>query len=345
MKWIKKFKSPGYNYHFNSKDGLFLRWGKDVKDDPDYSPFGPGILDIEISSVCSNGCKFCYKSNTAKGKNMSLDKYKKIFSKFPDHVTQIAFGIGDIDSNKDLWKIMEYTRENKVVPNVTINGSRMTPEYYDKLANVCGAVAVSLYDHDVCYDAVKELTDRGMDQINIHCLLSNETYDKCMKVLKDKLEDGRLEKLNAVVFLWLKPKGKRNTLTQLKDMDKFKKLIDFAFENEIGIGFDSCSSGNFLEAIKDKENYETISNYVEPCESCCFSYYLNVDGIGFPCSFSEEVDDYEGIDIENCDNFLGDVWFGKESRRFRKDLLETKCNGSCRSCPLYDLHIGGKDED
>jgi radical SAM protein with 4Fe4S-binding SPASM domain len=338
----KVLRSKEYNYYFNKESGLFLRFGETYEKDPEYSPLGPEIIDMEISTVCHNKCKFCYKSNTSVGKNMSFDTFKKIFHKLPKTVCQIAFGIGSIDSNKDLFKIMYYCRRNCVIPNITINGSRMNKMYYNRLRRLCGAVSVSLYDYDTCYNAVKELTKCDMSgkiplkQVNIHCLLSNETYDKCMQVLKDRLTDKRLSKLNAIVFLTLKPKGLRNTYTKLNDMNKLKKLVNFAFKNHISIGFDSCSSCNFLKSIRTSTNFNEISKFVEPCESTLFSYYINVNGKGYPCSFSENIQGYNGIDILKSKNF----WFEKETIKFRKNVINNKDKYlNCRKCQLYDLEI------
>ena len=124
-KTAKVLRSPHYNYVYKKGPGTFARWGGTLEEDPAYSHLGPEIADIEISTVCNgvgNGpCKFCYKSNTGKGENMSLELFKKVFSKFPPVLTQIAFGIGDIDANPDLWNIMRHCRENGIVPNITIN--------------------------------------------------------------------------------------------------------------------------------------------------------------------------------------------------------------------------------
>ena len=117
-------------------------------------------------------------------------------------------------------------------------------------------------------------------------------------------------------------------------MKKLKELVDFAFQNNIRIGFDSCSSSNFLRAIRNHPNYDLIEQTVEPCESTLFSYYINVDGVGFPCSFSEGI--YKGIDIINCKDFLKEVWFGDETKEFRKNVLST---GKCRKCTLYNLEL------
>ena len=332
----KTLRSEYVNYNFNKINGTMITYGKTLDDDPEYSPFGPFIIDMEVSTACSKGCSHCYKSNTSKGKNMSLRKFKRVFNKLPKTVTQIAFGIGDIDANPDLWKIMKYCLMNGVTPNITINGARMTLDLYDKLAQHCGAVAVSLYDYDECYNAVKELTDRGMTQVNIHCLLSEETFEKCFRVAQHKLNDSRLEKLNAIVYLWLKPKGCRNIYHQV-DERQYKGLVNFALDNKISIGFDSCSAPMFLDAIKEHKDYQQIYQHVEPCESTLFSTYINVEGKVFPCSFSEDVRGYKGVDILKAKDFIKDVWFHPETKRFRTVVMNSKDCNDCRNCPLYEL--------
>ncbi len=341
---VKVFKSPEYNFVFNTSTGFFARWGKEEKDDPEYSPFGPEILDIEVSTICHKGCKFCYKSNVALGTNMSFETFKIMFDKFPKHLTQIALGIGSIDANPDLWKIMDYCIENDVVPNITINGERMTPELYDALASRCGAVAVSLYNRKTCYNAVKELTDRGMTQVNIHALLSRETYRNCHKILEDRATDPRLAKLNAVVFLWLKPKGNRNTFHQLTSMDNFKALIEAALESGTNFGFDSCTAPNFLRAVQEHPKFEDFKMMSEPCESTLFSGYISTDAKFFPCSFSPNTNGWEeGLDILGKD-FVKDVWNNEKTKAFRGKCIASKDENGCRGCVLYDLRIDSRTQ-
>lgn len=332
---VKTLQSPEYNYIFSLGHGRLMRWGITKEADPEFCKYGPEILDIEVSTKCSKACSWCYKSNTATGKNMSFATFKHILDIMPQTLTQIAFGIGDIDANPDLWQMMRYCRDHLVIPNLTINGERMNPQYYDLIASNCGACAVSLYDPVTCYSAVENLTDRNMKQVNIHCLLSEETFDKCKQVLQDRLTEPKLAKMNAIVFLWLKPKGDRNKFHQLSNMDKFKELINFAFEHDIKIGFDSCTSPMFLEAIKDRPDYDDMYKCVDPCESTLFSYYVNVNGIGFPCSFSETPE--EGADLNKTKNFLKDVWNHHSTIRFREWLEKGKDKRGCRTCPIYPL--------
>jgi len=347
----KIFNSPNYNYIFNKRNGFHARWGKTKQDDPDYSKFGPEITDIEISTICNGlgigkSCRFCYKSNTSKGSYMGFETFKKVFHNLPRTLTQIAFGIGDIDANPDMWKIFEYCRSNNhnyVVPNVTTNGYKMTPEILDKLASMCGAVAVSRYNpQGFCYNTVNALTGRGMKQVNIHMLLSAETYDECMQVLQDAQEDPRLEKLNAIVFLALKPKGRGKSLTPLRDASKYKKLINYALSNNINIGFDSCGCHNFLKAVQDHKNFSTFKTLAEPCESSLFSIYIDVNAKCYPCSFATDIDSWaEGIDMLSINSFSTDIWHSSKLNSFRNKLLETKEHNTlqCRECPIYDLSM------
>jgi MoaA/NifB/PqqE/SkfB family radical SAM enzyme len=335
---LKVFKGVDYNYVFNRLNGVFIRYGETTKDDPVMSVYGPEILDIEVSTVCHNNCPFCYKTNTCVGENMSLSTFKYIINKLPKYdrhffLTQIAFGIGSIDANPDLFNMMAFCRRKGIVPNITINGSRMTKKYYDLLVKHCGAVAVSHYDDETCFNAVTELTTRGLKQVNIHSLLSEETYDKCLKLLDKVKIDGRLSQLNAVVFLWLKPKGDRNVYHQITNLKKLRAIYDKAVSLGINIGFDSCSASNFLHSIKDIKNFESIKQMVDPCESARFSAYCNVKGEFFPCSFSEGCTHWqEGIKLNK--SFMKDVWFNKKWLMFREGNITNGCN-----CILYNLEL------
>jgi hypothetical protein len=338
---LKLLRSENYNFNFDRKTGFFARWGKKKEDDPQFSEYGPEIADIEISTICHGVpgvgvCKFCYKSNTPKGENMTLETFKKLFTNLPKTVTQIAFGIGDIDSNPDMWNIFQYSRDNGVVPNVTVNGAGITDEVAKRLASVCGAVAVSLYDTDVTFDAIKRLTDAGMTQVNIHFMVSEQTYVRALNLMVERMTDSRLAKMNAIVYLGLKPKGRAcnnfNTLSQ----DKFKRLVDIALESKIPIGFDSCSAFKFIRSIEGHEKEKEYTQASEPCEACCFSSYVNTKGEYFPCSFMEgETGWEEGIDAVNCENFLKEVWHNERTKKFRDRVVDSRTNG--RNCAHYDI--------
>src|SRR5271157_2993580 len=61
--------------------------------------------------------------------------------------------------------------------------------------------------------------------VNIHQLLCLEKYEECRKVIRAMKTDERLSACNAVVLMTLKPKGAKNILTPLNDLNKFQTLF------------------------------------------------------------------------------------------------------------------------
>lgn len=345
---IKSCRSECYNYIFNKVDGKFVRWGRTKEDDPPFSPIGPEILDWEVSTICTLGCKACYKSNTSNGKNLNFNKFKIAFSKIPRSVCQIAYGVGTLSAHPEIFKILNYTREHGVIPNITING-KVSDSDLERLSKVCGAVAVSHYDDDACYDTVYKLTEFAkqsnatLRQVNIHQLMASEEYDKCLKTIDDVSQDRRLVGLNATVFLSMKPIGDRNNLTSIT-YEQFTNIISYGQKKKITIGMDSCSAPMMIKYIDEKGQLDVLSS-IEPCESFgLFSSYLNVDCDYFPCSFAEGHGEWKnGISILDCEDFIKDIWFNKKLNKWRKISLEmtSKCNCEmskyCRVCPIFDI--------
>ncbi len=334
---MKNFQSDDYNYVFDETNGLFMRWGKTIDDNPEWCKYGPEILDLELSTVCSGikgkVCPFCYKSNTPKGSNMSFEVFKKILDNIlkTNTLTQVAFGVGDIDANPDLFEIMSYCRSKNIVPNLTINGDRLTDDIVNNLMKYIGAIAISNYDKDICYNAVKKFSNAGLKQVNIHQFTSEETYDKILELLSDCGRDERLNGLNAIVFLSLKKKGRGKDFSTLS-VEKFKNIIETAFFRNISIGFDSCSYNKFKQALSP-EKAKKVEFLCEPCESALFSSYVNVEGKFFPCSFMEGEEEWkDGIDVVNCNDFLKDVWMNIRVVEWRNKLIKNN-----RNCPCFQI--------
>jgi hypothetical protein len=342
----------GYNHIFRKSDGLSIRYGNTEDEDPSFSPVGPEILDWEISKICDKSksrgnCKFCYKSNTSTGKYLDFDTFKKVFSKLPKSVCQIAYGIGSINGQPRLFDMLNYTRNCGIIPNITINGD-VSDNEVEKFSKVLGAIAVSHYSDDLCFSAVERLCDASkqsgatLKQVNIHALWSSKTIDKCLNLLGKIKSDPRLKHLNALVLLSIKPKGRGKHLTSATYKD-FKRVVLLAQEMGVPLGMDSCSAPQMLR-VADETGQKDIVLSVEPCEICCFSAYLSVDCLYFPCSFMEgEYQWEEGIDILKCEDFIKDIWFNEKVNDLRKTLLNqpNKCDCKmkqyCRSCPAFNI--------
>lgn len=344
---IRTYSSKFYNWSFDTSNGTFMRWGKTKEDNPIYSDIGPEILDLEISTIChgpsGKPCSFCYKNNTPNGTYMSFDTFKLILDKMPSNLMQIAFGIGDIDSNPDLERILQYTRSKNIVPNITINGYRLSESDIRLLVNNCGSIAVSRYNDNDCFDAVYRLTEAGAKQVNIHQVFHDSTVSDCLHLIGQLKLDRRLTKLNAVLFLMLKPTGRARDIIPTKTINQFKLLLDKALDVGTPIGFDSCSAPLVLECTKYHLRANDIHKMIEPCEAFLFSSYANVKGEFFPCSFYENELKNKGLKVIMDTNFIKDIWYNETMNNWRVRLLNSSSNcncqlkTSCRNCPIFNI--------
>jgi hypothetical protein len=343
---FKFIRSEDYNLNFDYTTGRLERWGKTPQDDPEWSPFGPEIMDIEVSDgeSCPMTCPFCYKGNkkgdASKSHHMSLETFKKIFVTFPKTVTQIAFGITSVSAHPELFDIFQFCRDNQVIPNVTINGmDALTDEQVTKLKNLCGAMAVSVnrMNKEQGLNLINRLTSAGCKQINIHYVISKQTIDFAYEVCGNIKNDDRLSKLNAIVFLGLKPKERGQSLAVLPTVD-YIKLVNYCLENEIPFGFDSCSAPRFEKAVKisnlEEARKQQLMTCSERCESGLFSAYIDCRGRYWHCSFGEDREDAFGIDVTQVKDFVKEVWHAPKMVEWRTKLFNLN-----RECPLYsEIH-------
>ena len=372
---IVRAHDKSFHLAFRRDDGLTLKWGRTPDDDPTHCPWGNEIADIEITTSCrgirsidkATGktsindcdrrvCDFCYKANTPNGKYMPFDTFKVIFDKMnqPKTMTQIAFGVdAECKTNPDVWRIMDYALENGVVPNVTV--ADIDGETARNIVERCGACAVSCYERNkhCCYDSIKLLVDEAKRQgrvffkVNMHLLVSHETEKFVFEVLEDRLHDERLEGMGAIVLLSLKQKGRGKAFSKMDD-EVYKKVVFFLQDNGISYGSDSCGANRLMASLKeyykDKPNggeqYKKVLDSIETCESCCWSCYINVDGVLFPCSFMEGEEGWkDGIDLKDAtySNFTAQVWNHPRILEWRQNAIRCiNCKG-CNQCPHYEI--------
>lgn len=348
-KTTKQFISEDFNYIFNKKTGVHYQWGRTKEENPMRSPYGPVIADIEVVSMCKGPgeklCPFCYKANTPKGHYMTFEEFKKIFHKLPRTLTQIAFGAdADASLNPDLFKMMNYCRNNtynEVIPNITV--ADISEETAVRLANTCGAVSVSWYGmhtkKDYCYDSIEKLSRNGLKQVNMHFMLSSETFPFIDELINDIKTDSRLKGLNAVVFLSLKQKG-RGVKFQGCTKEDFKSVVERMMQNNIGFGFDSCSQPKFADSVKGHPQENKLVEMSEPCESFSQSLYVNEKGIISPCSFMENVSCFENFNlldgsINSSEEFVNKIWNKQSSIDF--SINANMCSSCGSGCQYYNI--------
>jgi len=342
---IKAVFSPVYNYVFRKGDGFFARWGKAKQDDPSFAPFGPELLDISITSKCFPGsCKYCYQNAKHDGVEMSVATMCKILDAIPQTVCQIALGGGEPTMHSQFCDILKVIRDHDIVPNYTTNGYNLTDEIVKATVRYCGAVATSYHgDWSVTMDSVNRFSAEGMVQTNVHFVLSESTIDEAIDLMHRKPQDG-FENINAIIFLLYKPQGRAPASDILCGKEKIQELFEAMQQCQaFKIGFDSCSVPMLYHMLSAQKDIEMLNVLAEPCESSLFSYYIDVDCMGYPCSFCKNHVEPVCIDVENEKyDFLRNTWYHMNTNEFRSKSIHStdnckKCahKTHCRRCVVY----------
>jgi MoaA/NifB/PqqE/SkfB family radical SAM enzyme len=327
----KCYMDEDYFLGYNTKTGFEVLSGINGKADP-FSLKLPSLIDIGIMGKCQNKCEFCYQGDIEED-HMDISDFIKIIDQIKFHTNQVALGgRGDPNKHPQFEQFIKYAHENNVVPNYTTSGKGLTVEEVELTKRYCGAVAVSNYNQPFTYDALKMFMDAEV-KTNIHFVFSKNTFDDAMNLLQGKdIWDGRvnLDKLNAVVFLLFKKRGRAENLPLLAPTYYQINLLCLAIRSYGGfckfkIGMDSCLVNHYCDIIANLTTEEKLS--LDTCEASRMSAYISPSLIMTPCSFCPP---NEGVSIKDID--IKDVWNNSDLFTKTRKLLLTKRNCCPAGC-------------
>lgn len=317
---------------FNKKTGFFARMENKNETHPRYSAHGPELLDISLTNYCEEKCSICYKYKDNKILHMGIDEYRKILMMAKEcDVLQIALGGGNPVSHPCFTKIIQETRETfGIVPSYTTNGNGLTDEILKKTETFCGAMALSLFNNRKKIEENLVRISKYKIKVNIHFVLTNESVNTAIELLKGK--DDLLYKynINAIIFLNYKPVGK---LASQRLLFKHSSKLDLFFKavqdnKTIKIGFDSCSISGLVKYLRIDDKY------IEACEASRFSAYISENLKLYPCSFLESK--INGYDLTK--GTIKDAWLeDQDIIDFRNKIL----NNKCADCKYEKACLGG----
>jgi MoaA/NifB/PqqE/SkfB family radical SAM enzyme len=321
----KTFKNQDYEVFFNQETGLEILRGINGKEDP-FATELPLLLDIGIMGTCQNKCVFCYQGDKEEP-NMTLDNFKNIIDQVKGHVNQVALGgRGDPNKHENFKEIVEYARNNNVIPNYTTSGINLTDKEIE-ISKICGAVAVSDYGTPSTYEAVQRFIDAKI-KTNIHLIFTRPSYNKCLHILYagnpwiKNQQAGPLfdfEKLHAVIFLLFKPQGRGANCEGLKPLpyqiEAVGKLLLEDKPRKIGIGIDSCLANHIFKFGNLTDVQKMI---LDSCEGARMSAYISPSMKMMPCSYADPVE--YAMKIDNT-NDIYYIWNKSHIfKRFRRQL-------------------------
>jgi MoaA/NifB/PqqE/SkfB family radical SAM enzyme len=331
MPRLKVFSNKKYRIIFEMETGTEILSGINGNPDP-FCLELPSLLDIGIMGTCGRKCAFCYQGHINQP-NMTLSNFKLIIDQVKYHVNQVALGgRGDPNKHRDFKKILEYCRKNNVVPNYTTSGFNLTDKEIE-ISKLCGAVAVSDYDEDYTYDAIRRFIKAGI-KTNIHKLFSRSTYDDCLKILlgynpwkiiigqKGISSNVNMKKLNAVVFLLFKPQGAGKNIDLMPTPFQIKRFSELIYKSKAKckVGMDSCLVNHTIKYVK-LTPIQKMS--VDTCEGARMSAYITPDLRFMPCSFANH-----NTAVQITGKNIKELWDnGHPFKTFRNVLSKTP--GTC----------------
>ncbi|MCP3685231.1 MAG: hypothetical protein GY861_21415 [bacterium] len=326
------FNSKNYNFLYNTDSGFFARWGSKLSIDSLYSPYGPEIIDFELSTKCSLGCSYCYKSNLSTGRLASSVVITNVLNSLQyklSPLVQAAFGVGNTIPNNIRYARWLYNNSG-VVTNLTLpaifSGDLTALEGFHTMA-------VS-YSGDIqrCVDSVLFLnTIPTVKRVNIQVVLSKETLPQLYSLISAWNVYFKSNLNPSLILLFVKKKGRAISYSSV-DWNELDNLVSLLCNQGIQIGSDSCGYHR-LRRTFDRLGVPYDIVFMDSCEATRFSIYANLRGEFFPCSFAEGEPGWErGIPVSSVRSFLEDVWFSERFCLFREKLLSSGC-----TCPLFDI--------
>lgn len=335
----------GFTEWFNPYNGHYIRTErKKTGKDPFMRSF-PALLDIGVCGGCLSSllCKIdCYQGKRpySPANDMKLEDYKKIINEGAKKgLQQVALG-GAGNPNDYIYfkEILQYTRENDIVPNYTTSGlglSSPNQKIVWLTKEYCGAVAVSYHGEDYTKEALEAFISAKCIT-NIHFVLSKHTIIEAAWLLK-QIKQGKYPTPNAIVFLLYKPIGcgtKDHVLTMndahdIENLKEFFSKVHDMKDSGVQIGFDSCMTPGLLQFAQDFIDIRSV----DTCEAGRFSAYVTPDMHLLPCSFDNQAKEY-AVDISKIS--IEDAWNSNSFRLFRE-----KFKTSCPNCSQRELCYGG----
>lgn len=104
----------------------------------------PEKVHLMVTSKCNLSCKGCFAKNRT-GKDLMINQIKKLIDQLAKmRVFQLAIGGGEPFLCKDIVEIAQYARENKILPNITTNGTLLNKTLATKLKPIIGRLQFSL---------------------------------------------------------------------------------------------------------------------------------------------------------------------------------------------------------
>lgn len=223
----------------------------------------PFVFRIEPSSLCNLNCVSCEtnKIQINEKRLMELEDYQQIIDKIKKYAMRVSlYDMGEPLMNKDIYKFIKYTSENKISSLISTNFNLFKNEDLDAL------IDSKLTVLEPCLD--------GFSQAKYELYRCGGNVDQVKNSIKDVMEYKRLRKVNypIVDVQVIEFDHIKDELPQIIEFLNSLKVDKITLRQE-NLGYNSAETG--------------LNKHHETKNQACFWLYLGMmirpDGNVYPC--------------------------------------------------------------
>lgn len=281
----------------------------------------PYKFTIDPSNFCNLRCPGCHTGvkhpDRMKSHFLPFEKYKTVFNKIEPYALSVSlYNWGEPLLNKDLFKIIAYTRSKKVGTTIHSNLNHFNQQMAENLVQ-SGLTHLYLSIDGATQETYSKYRVKG----NIDVVLQNVSL---LVEAKRKLKS----KLPFITWKFLVFDFNKHEIEQAHQLSK-----------TIGVNNFKVYTANthlmdiYDEAQNYKNNVHLLSKLNKPCKSLWSSLYVGPDGALFPCSLSFRASESFGNLVD--EDFLSvynNTNYQNARKMFSENIVKESIPMPCRGC-------------
>ena len=290
----------------------------------------PEMMDISITNKCGFGCSYCYQSSQSDGKHARQDLVEKTLLGFETVPYQIAIGGGEPTLHPDLPYILGMARGIGTIPNLTTNGSNLTPEIMDAINEVCGGVALSYHQHkglDYFRRTYMFMKENLNCQLNVHLIADNMVIKGIEDLISLHDEIGPV----SLVLLGYHPTG-RGFISSCMTRTTYTRDLPNAIRKIMKLGANISFSEGLLPYFISRPEIGVNTAFAMYGEGQ-FSCYVDTNGRMHRSSFNLETDTKSDTIFNKSSQSIWEEGFSHVDTHFANDCYfcthKSRCRSSC----------------
>ncbi len=295
----------------------------------------PCLYNIDIGDICNLRCPFCATGSNSphrQGQFMSFENYKKIFDKVKKYAYWVyLYNWGDPFLNKDLFKMIDYTKKNNVGVLLCSNFNTVSDEMLESIVQ-------SEVDR-------LTLSIDGSDQYSYEAYRKNGDFNKVLSNLKKLLSVKHKFKSEYPIVVWQYLVNKKNEefvpeakrLAEELGVDitfpKFQINMRIMYKNE-QLDRELIDEWITEESKQNTRDYTFYAGF--PCTYLYFHLVVNPDGSTVPCcAIDDSKVDFGNLLKDDLKTLWNNVNYLSARSLFSKEDIPGKKKVICDVCAAY----------